>query len=243
MTGYRKILYERYHSTQENRDGADNTGLFKQQIFYYSKELLPFVTVNKQARILDIGCGNGAMLAALQQSGFSNMQGIDVSPEQVSEAKAMGINQVEVADASTFLKEHKDTFDAILAIDVIEHFTKDELLDFLQIAASSLKQNGMLLFRTPNMDAPLTSVYSYGDFTHECLLNKSSALQVMASAGFQKAEVFPSLIFAKGLVKEIVRKWLWSCLKFQMKMMLYATGRTWNNVVFTPNLIIRVYKS
>lgn len=171
------------------------------------------------------------------------MQGIDVSPEQVSEAKAMGINQVDVADASIFLKEHKDTFDAILAIDVIEHFTKDELLSFIDLASGSLKKNGMLLFRTPNMDAPLTSVYSYGDFTHECLLNKSSALQVMASAGFAKAEVFPSMIFARGIFKEIARKLIWRCVQWQMKIMLFATGRTWDNVVFTPNLIIRVYRA
>ncbi len=92
------------------------------------------------------------------------------------------------------------------------------------------------------MDAPMNAVFAYGDFTHECLLNKNSALQLMSSMGYRDVEVLPSMIYAEGFLKELLRKSLWFCVKIQMKLWLFASGRTWQNVVFTPNLIIRARK-
>ena len=228
-TIYREQLYTNYTSTQENRGGQDHTQLFNQQVFYFTKELIPLLAKNKQSKILDIGCGNGAMMKAALNAGYTHVQGIDLSPEQIITAQAMGVNNIACIGINDFLKDNKEGFDVILAIDVIEHFTKSELVDYLNKIKTALEPGGMVLFRTPNMDAPLTSVYSFGDFTHECLLNKSSAEQVMASAGFTQIEVMPSMILAQGFVKEIVRKITWSC----------ASGRTWSGVIFTPNLVIK----
>lgn len=239
MTAYREQLYTNYTSTQENRLGEDESQLFAQQVFYFTKELVPLLPKNKQATILDIGCGNGAMIKAVSNSGYVNVQGIDLSPEQIESAKAMGIANVSCIGVDDFLNAHNRGFDLIMAIDVIEHFTKSELVEYLNKIKKALNSGGMVLFRTPNMDAPLTSVYSYGDFTHECLLNKSSAEQVMASAGFTQIEVLPSMILAQGIIKETLRKITWSIVQFWLKVMLFASGRTWNGVVFTPNLVIK----
>jgi len=239
MTAYREQLYTNYTSTQENRSGENEAQLFAQQVFYFTKELVPLLPQNKQATILDIGCGNGAMIKAVANSGYANAQGIDLSPEQIKTAKAMGLTNVSCIGVDDFLNAHKGGFDVIMAIDVIEHFTKSELVDYLNKIKKALNPGGTVLFRTPNMDAPLTSVYSFGDFTHECLLNKSSAEQVMASAGFSDIEVLPSMILAQGLVKETLRKITWSCVLFWLKVMLFASGRTWSGVVFTPNLVIK----
>jgi 2-polyprenyl-3-methyl-5-hydroxy-6-metoxy-1,4-benzoquinol methylase len=239
MTAYRDQLYTNYTSTQENRSGENESQLFAQQVFYFTKELVPLLPKNKQATILDIGCGNGAMLKAVANSGYAHAQGIDLSPEQIKTAHAMGLTNVSCIGVDDFLNAHNGGFDLIMAIDVIEHFTKSELVEYLNKIKKALNSGGMVLFRTPNMDAPLTSVYSYGDFTHECLLNKSSAEQVMASAGFIQIEVLPSMILAQGFIKETLRKITWSCVQFWLKVMLFASGRTWNGVVFTPNLVIK----
>lgn len=239
MTLYREQLYTNYTSTQENRGGQDHTQLFNQQVYYFTKELMPLLSENKQSKILDIGCGNGAMMKAAMNAGYSNVQGIDLSQEQIKTAQSMGIDNVKCIGIDDYLKENSGGFDLILAIDVIEHFTKSELVDYLNKIKKALNPGGTVLFRTPNMDAPLTSVYSFGDFTHECLLNKSSAEQVMASAGFSDIEVLPSMILAQGFVKETLRKIIWSCVQFWLKVMLFASGRTWSGVVFTPNLVIK----
>ena len=41
---------------------------------------------NRDAAILDIGCGHGAILYALQQAGYHNARGVDGSAEQVQAA-------------------------------------------------------------------------------------------------------------------------------------------------------------
>ena len=43
------------------------------------------------ARILDIGCAGGGLLASLRELGFSNSIGVDSSPACVREVKAKGI--------------------------------------------------------------------------------------------------------------------------------------------------------
>jgi hypothetical protein len=89
------------------------------------------------------------------------------------------------------------------------------------------------------MDAALSSVYAHADYSHEVFLNKSSALQILRSCGFRDVQVFPSLILNRNPVKEALRKILWSACIAQYKIQLFASGRTWNEVVFSPNLIIK----
>lgn len=238
MTAYREILYKKYHSTQENRHGENEAVLFDQQVYYFSKEIVPLLPTDKYVKILEIGCGNGSLIKTMLNADFKDITGIDLSQEQVDVARKLGVAQAHCISAMDFLKGKRQVFDAILAIDVIEHFTKNEIVDFLEMVLTALKPGGMVIFRTPNMDAPLTSLYSYGDFTHECLLNKSSALQLMKSTGFSDADVLPSMIHVQGALKEGLRKVIWTITLLRIKAMLFASGRTWKDAVFTPNLII-----
>jgi SAM-dependent methyltransferase len=238
MTAYREILYRKYHSTQENRQGENEAVLFDQQVYYFSKEIVPLLPSDKHVKILEIGCGNGSLIKTMLNADFKDITGIDLSQEQVDVARKLGVAQAHCISAVDYLNGKREVFDVILAIDVIEHFTKNEIVNFLEMALAALKPGGMVIFRTPNMDAPLTSLYSYGDFTHECLLNKSSALQLMKSTGFSEADVLPSMIHVQGVLKEALRKIIWSLTLLSIKAMLFASGRTWKDAVFTPNLII-----
>lgn len=238
MTTYREILYKNYHSTQENRDGENEGALFDQQVYYFTKEIIPFLPEDKHIRILEIGCGNGSLIRAMLKADYKDITGIDLSNEQVEMARKLGVQQAHCISAADFLKGKSEVFDVIIAIDVIEHFTKNELVEFLVMVKNALKPEGGVLFRTPNMDAPLTSLYSYGDFTHECLLNKSSALQVMKSVGFSESSVHESMIHVQGALKEFIRSLTWGFVLFYIKLILFSSGRTWKDVVFSPNLII-----
>ena len=50
-------------------------------------------------------------------------------------------------------------------MDIIEHFTKNELVELLSLIKNKLNPGGKAIFRTPNLDAPLTTVFANGDFT------------------------------------------------------------------------------
>jgi len=54
--------------------------------------------MDRSARILDLGCGHGAFIYFLREAGYTDVVGVDKSPEQVAEAKRLGIDGVHEAD-------------------------------------------------------------------------------------------------------------------------------------------------
>lgn len=237
MQRYRDTIYSQYHSNQVNKNNVNHAQLLEQQSYYYGKEISPYLPKNKAARIVDLGCGFGSMIHAAMSKSYTNIEGIDLSEEQVKVAHELGITQVNRSSINEFIAEEGE-YDCIVGIDIIEHFTKDELIDFLKGCIKKLKPGGTVVFRTPNMDAEMASVYAFADISHETFFNKSSAKQLLNSVGFLQVEVHPSMILNRSVIKETVRKVLWKCSVLRQKIKLFASGRTWGDVVFTPNIII-----
>ncbi len=236
---YRKTLYENYHTTQSGRASlTDAKSLFLREKVRFSKEILPELPKDKSANIFDFGCGSGSMLSVCQDNGYEQSTGMDLSQEQVDMAKDFGVKGVEHGDALVYLKETTDKYDVILGMDIIEHFTKDELVELLIALRRCLTPNGRLIIRTPNLDAPFATVFANGDFTHENYMNVSSAQQVMMACGFQKVSVNASDMSIDNPIKELVRRFAFWELKILYKWQLFATGRSTRDVLFSPNMII-----
>ena len=242
---YRKVLYANYHTTQSGRASLTSAeALFLREKRQFESEILPLLqSVSKSARIFDMGCGSGSLLKGLKDAGYTNVIGMDLSEEQVTMAHEFGVSEVVLGDAMQFFRSSEEQFDVITGMDIIEHFTKDELVELLQLIQSKLKKGGMAIFRTPNMDAPIATAFAIGDFTHENYLNASSAEQVMLSCGFVDVNVKPSFMRVNGFLKEGLRGILYRLLNFRLKLQLFATARSTQKVLFTPNLIIVGVKS
>ena len=106
-------------SEQDHRDFAA----------WASARYLPSIEhLPKDAKILELGSGHGRMLHFLKSQGFTNALGIDLSDEQVRIARAAGL-MAEVADMTAFLETKHALYDAIILLDVVEHFSRNELLD------------------------------------------------------------------------------------------------------------------
>jgi 2-polyprenyl-3-methyl-5-hydroxy-6-metoxy-1,4-benzoquinol methylase len=240
---YRSVLYKDYYQNQSGRAfQLQIEEKMKNDANLFSAEILPLLPKDKAVKILDIGCGFGSLIKLLKDSGYTNLAGIDLSESQVAMAHQFGLTEVEVNDINDFLSSKENSYDVITGIDIIEHFSKDELIDLLSIIKKSLKPNGIAIFRTPNNDAPFATIYSRGDFTHENYLNGSSAEQLMLSMGFCDIAVKESHIVVAGLLKEIIRNILWRIYTFKVKLLLFASGRGSKNVLLSPNMIIKVKK-
>jgi 2-polyprenyl-3-methyl-5-hydroxy-6-metoxy-1,4-benzoquinol methylase len=116
---------------------------------------------DKQARILDIGCGTGRHSVELAARGYSNITGIDLSVTQLErareKAKEKKLNIIFQKHDARELPFH-DEFD--LAIMLCEGafplMETDEMnYKILQNAAKALKQNGKFIFTTLNGLFPL----------------------------------------------------------------------------------------
>lgn len=149
----------------------------------YNSYLKGWMPDNKDASILEVACGGGKLLYFLKSRGYNNLQGVDISPEQVALARQVTENVVE-ANAVDYLEAHKEQFDFVIGLDIVEHFTKDEVLRFLDACYAALRPGGRLILQTSNAESPWGSDHRYGDFTHEISFNSNSLKRLLALAGF-----------------------------------------------------------
>jgi 2-polyprenyl-3-methyl-5-hydroxy-6-metoxy-1,4-benzoquinol methylase len=194
---YRQRLYERYISThfgagERHSLQTDNPLLRK----YYRLNYLRHLPPEKSARILDIGCGMGQFLEFLRAAGYANCSGIDRSDEVVQYGLSRHL-AVEKADALEHLSRHRDTYDAIVLNDVVEHFTKAEVLDVMAACYAALKPGGVVLIKAVNAANPLMGAHSLAiDMTHESLFSEESLAQLLNVCGFCQVRVLPLNIYA-----------------------------------------------
>ena len=82
-------------------------------------------------RILDIGCGSGQFLYFLKKKGYKNARGIDLDGKQIEIAQALGL-EAEQASIFDYLDRSERRFDVIAMLDIIEHFTREELFPLME---------------------------------------------------------------------------------------------------------------
>jgi SAM-dependent methyltransferase len=102
--------------------------------------------VQKDARILDVGCGGGALLRLLKDRlGLTNLLGIDLNGKAARFAKEVrGVNVIH-GDAKHDLQGRQ--FDLVLSIESIEHM--NDFKDYMRMLLASLVPGGQLLITTP----------------------------------------------------------------------------------------------
>jgi SAM-dependent methyltransferase len=98
-------------------------------------------------RILDVGCGEGHLLAALRRAGLE-AEGVDMTPELVARAAQRGVTVTE-ADALEFIRSQGNRFDTFMLMDFVEHVpfgTVAEILD-------ALPPGSRCVLQTPNTNS------------------------------------------------------------------------------------------
>lgn len=74
-------------------------------------------------------------------------------------------------DLSDALAENAGKLDLVVAFDVMEHMTREQLLVLFDTLAALLKSGGHVLARFPNAQSPLGCVTQNGDWTHRSALS------------------------------------------------------------------------
>ncbi len=109
-----------------------------------------------QSKVLDVGCGYGEKLKALQKAGY-DVLGIDVNPALVEANKKNGLNCMTLEE----FNQNSGNFDFILMSHIVEHFYPRELKEFMDFYLDRLKIGGYLIIATP-----ILSPKFYDDFDH-----------------------------------------------------------------------------
>jgi cyclopropane fatty-acyl-phospholipid synthase-like methyltransferase len=178
-----------------------------------------------------------------QQAGYHQTTGVDVSGQQVALAHKLGISGVRQGDLMAILgATPAASLDAIVAFDVIEHFTKDELIDLVDAVHAALKPGGRWIIHAPNANSPFFGAVRYGDFTHEQAFTPSSLLQLLTASDFARcsfSECAPRIYGVKSFARVVI----WRLVRFGFKLAQAAeTGDAGRNAILTRNLYAVAYK-
>ena len=194
--------------------------------------------VDKGVAILDLGCGHGALIHVARELGYRNLRGVDGSPEQVAAARRLGIEGVEAGDLRHVLETQPDaSLDVVVAFDVIEHFTRNELLPFVDQVRRVLKPGGRWIIHVPNGESPFFGTIRYGDLTHEMAFTRTSLSQLLLSSGFSGLHCFEDTPVVHG-AKSALRWVLWKGFRGLLRLYVGAeTGDVGQAHIFSQNLL------
>jgi len=157
------------------------------------------------SRVLDLGCGDGAMLAHLQQVRGCSGYGIEIDDANVLACVKRGVNVIQLNLDQGLTLFEDDSFDVVLQVDTLQHLRNAEvmlretvrvgrigLVAFPNFAhwpnrLSVLKGRMPVTRRLPYQwyDTPNIRVGTHADLG---ILARRSGLQVLDSFGIQNGK-------------------------------------------------------
>lgn len=237
MKEHREFIYEHYVSAGDTVWSPANLNEIMQRGPYLNMVIRRYFPQDHSINILDLGCGYGAFVHFIHKAGYQHVVGVDISEEQILVAQELGISGVSHGNLLDTLKGLPDlSQDLIIAFDVIEHFTKDELVSFAYEVYRVLREEGKWILHTPNGEALFSGRSYFWDFTHQTSFTRNSISQFLKSAGFFQVDCYQDSIVVHGL-KSALRWLIWEVARFVLRIILTAETGNWDNYILTQNFL------
>jgi len=234
MPDFRSELYRLYVTTFHGGKVPSESDLLGYWVSCDAWFLPLLNDLPRDAPILDLGCGYGPVTLYLKRRGFTRVEGIDISEEQVRAAKNRGL-EVTLADAFEFLPSRQGAYAAIIAIDVIEHFAREELLRLFPLLHQALRPDGRLILQTANGQGLFPGGNIYGDLTHLTIFTCDSLEQLLLLTGFTDIrfrETSPASLGIRGAIRRLIWRLVKCYANFLRKV---EAGK--HQDIWTENLI------
>lgn len=239
-TDYRKTFYDSYVSTFKTEHLDTDPQVRKDALLGVKHRFGPiFKDFNRDLSILEIGCGPGYLIEYLAKLGFKDVMGIDVSEEQINLARSKGLN-AKNADAIDYLSEINSKYDIIIAIDLIEHLHRGELIELFRFVNLALHTGGMVVIHTPNGEGLFPQHVIYGDLTHSTIFTENSLKQLLHLTGFEKITMQETGPIPKNL-KGIIRVFLWKFITLIAKIIRLIEAGKYHSI-WTENILCTAVK-
>ena len=152
------------------------------------------------ARLLDVGCGTGAILELFSQK--YDAYGLDFSPSAIEFCRQRGLQHLFAGSIESY--PHETLFDIITMLDVVEH--ADDDLGLLRAGRNLLSDSGALLVTVP----AFPSLWGHHDVVlhHRRRYTKAELIHLVEAAGFQIAHItflnaflFPAAVAKRALAR------------------------------------------
>lgn len=193
-------------ASQAAEDVAAIERRFRQYARFYRALLLKQgrLPEDRDTPILDLPCGEGAMVYALREMGYHNVAGFDLDQGRLATGQKLRL-PIGPGEVFQLLADRPDgSVGCVLSMDFLEHLDKPQVVTFLAEALRVLEPGGRLIVRTPCADAPQGASHVYNDFTHKWAATSGVLRQLLTAAGFEGVEVFgehPTWAMSYGLIR------------------------------------------
>lgn len=113
--------------------------------------IINMLSLPKESKILDAGCGGGQISHEFYTKGYPNIWGIDISISGINIAKRNLVLKAKFEQHDVYCKDLPDSYpkvyDLVLSIEVIEHLIQPKI--YLDNIYSWLCEGGYLVISTP----------------------------------------------------------------------------------------------
>lgn len=236
---WRERLYEAYVSSGQatRKQYTTPEQLFASRKPYIDKIIGRHIPDRRDTKIVDLGCGHGAFLYFLALAGYINVEGVDVSAEQVALAKKLGVSEARQSDIMSYLSvQSSDSIGVILLMDILEHLSRQELFDVLDSVHRVLCPGGRLIIHVPNGEGIFGMRVRYGDLTHELTFTSRSISQALSTIGFVNIRCFEDNPIPHSF-SSIARWAVWKIGTVLPRVLLLAeTGHA--HALLTQNMLV-----
>ena len=142
-----------------------------------------------RAPIIELGCGRGEFLEILRERGLDAF-GVDLSQAMVACCLQKGLKAAQ-ADCIAYLEQLADnSIGGIFAAQLIEHLTREQLADLIELARRKVVPGGVIAFETINpQSVTALSRNFFRDPTHVWPLHPDTMRFMMEMKGIPTSEI------------------------------------------------------
>jgi 2-polyprenyl-3-methyl-5-hydroxy-6-metoxy-1,4-benzoquinol methylase len=239
---YRDRIYGKYVSSFKGQLSADELlDTAKSQARFFDHLFRPLMDLSQPQSVLEAGCGPGHFLYWARERGIPSVQGFDLSSQQVEAARSLGL-PAEVASFQRYLPKFVEVFDLIVGLDIIEHLTRDEAFEFLELCHRALKPGGYIFLTTPNGGALYPGPVVYGDLTHETIFTPQTidlALRLSDYGSIHIREIIPPPTSFRSRTRRV----LWRLIRlWPMIIDLIETGSKRSSGIYSRVMAVQAQR-
>lgn len=175
-----------------------------------------------------------AILYFLNKKKYTNLEGVDLDSTQVEIAQTLGF-KVEAAPVIEYLNRSQGGYEMIAMLDIMEHFTREELYPLMEAVVKSLRPGGRIIASVPNAESPMGLQCLYTDITHELAFTPMSFEELLFCHGMVLSQLRDPWPAPLGLSRHLYRSLVCGMRALEslrLRSLGFEPPRIWSNVMW-----------
>ena len=236
-------ITKRYYETTASRGHRPTAEHYATSAAGLLRRLGPWIPSDRTTPCLDLACGCGELIYALEQRGFTRTHGVDLCVEELDEARKFVRAELVVGDVIDHLAAQREgSYGFVTAFNIVEHLPKERLVDFFREARRVLRPGGALVGMVPNAVSPFGAAARYWDITHQIAFTPNSLTQLAAMTGWGDRVEFRECGPVPYGVKSAIRYVAWRALRGAIAAWFLVENGAPRDGIYSSDMLFRLRK-